>query len=223
MTTDLDIEGQPLNTKRIKRLASVAILLISIFAVVVTAFHFLSPRYEPFTSFINEYAVGRYGVLMSLGFISLGIGSLFLAIALYYGISNGGRSIPGLICLGIWALCVFTAGIFNTDVQGGEQSVSAQMHDTASLPGFVVIIIGSFLMLRFRRDDNWQSFYQASILISILMALAFTDFMYQSYNGNIICWHCSKSICNYCIGLDNCYSKAIIEFITGFQSPGLFS
>lgn len=177
MAFDPDIDGQPVHTRHIKILASAALLLIGFFAAVVITFHFLNRGYDPSTSFISEYAVGRYGVLMSIGFISLSIGSLLLVAGLYQAIPNDGRSIPGLILLGVWSLCVFIAGIFNTDVQGSEQTAYGQMHDNASLIAFIAIVIGSFLMLRFKRNDDWQPFYQTSLLISIFMALAFADFI----------------------------------------------
>ncbi|MEO7802795.1 MAG: DUF998 domain-containing protein, partial [Ginsengibacter sp.] len=65
----------------------------------------------------------------------------------------------------------------NTTVHGAAQTAKGQLHDNAVLLAFVVIVIGSFFMLRFRRDDDWQPFYQTSLFISIFMALALIDFI----------------------------------------------
>jgi hypothetical protein len=177
MALDADADVEPMNTRRIKLFSSIALIFFGFFAIVIIAFHFINPAYNPSTSFISEYAVGRYGALMSLAFITLGVGSLLLVAGLYYGLPQSARSTLGLVLISLWAICLVIAGLINTDAQGVAQTAKGQMHDKAVLLAFVVIVVGSFLMLRFKRDDDWQSFYQISLLISIFMALAVIDFI----------------------------------------------
>lgn len=177
MSIDYDADVEPISSGRVKLLASMALVFFIFFAFVVIAFHFINPAINPSTGFISEYANGRYGILMQLAFIGLGVGSLMLVAALYYGLPQGARSFIGLVLLSLWAICLIIAGLINTDTQGAAQTAKGQLHDDAVLMAFVVIVISSFLMLRFKRDDDWQPFYQTSLLISIFMALAFIDFI----------------------------------------------
>src|SRR3712207_9414728 len=54
----------------------------AIFVVLLAALHFIKPGLDPSWHFISEYAIGDYGWVMVLAFLSLALGyvSLFVAI-----------------------------------------------------------------------------------------------------------------------------------------------
>jgi hypothetical protein len=157
--------------------AVIAMLLVSCFAIAVIGLHFLRPDYNPLQRFISEYAVGSYGIVMRLAFFCLSAGSLALAISLYRSISGSARSYTALILLLGWSICVFIAGIFPTDLAGSAETSSGSIHDKASLIGFVSIVLASFFLLRFRRDEKWKKHYRSSLLLSLIMMITFLTFM----------------------------------------------
>ena len=157
--------------------ALVAIVLISCFAFAVIVLHFLRTDYNPLQRFISEYAVGPYGIVMRLAFFCLSAGSLALVVALSASISGSARSYAALILILMWSICVFIAGIFPTDLVGSAETSSGSIHDKASLIGFVSIVLASFFLLRFRRDKRWRKHYRSSLLLSVIIMLAFLAFM----------------------------------------------
>jgi len=157
--------------------AVIAIFLVSCFALAVIGLHFLRPDYDPLQRFISEYAVGPYGVVMRLAFFCLSAGSVALVISLYISIPRSARSYTALILLLGWSICVFIAGIFPTDLVGSAETPSGNIHDKASLIGFVSIILASFFLLRFRRDERWKKYYRSSLLLSVLIMVTFLAFM----------------------------------------------
>ena len=157
--------------------ALVTMVLVSCFAFAVIVLHFLRTDYNPLQRFISEYAVGPYSIVMRLAFFCLSAGSLALVIALYTGISGSARSYAALILILMWSICVFIAGIFPTDLIGSAETSSGSIHDKASLIGFVSIMLASFFLLRFRRDERWRKHYRSSLLLSVIIMLAFLAFM----------------------------------------------
>jgi len=157
--------------------ALVAMVLISCFAFAVIVLHFLRTDYNPLQRFISEYAVGPYNFVMRLAFFCLSAGSLALVVALYTGILGSARSYAALILILMWGICVFIAGIFPTDLVGSAETSSGSIHDKASLIGFVSIVLASFFLLRFRRDERWRKYYRSSLLLSVIIMLAFLAFM----------------------------------------------
>ena len=151
--------------------------LVSCFGFAVIGLHFLRTDYDPLQRFISEYAVGPYSIIMRLAFFCLSAGSFVLVVALYRSIPRSARSYTALILLLSWSICVFVAGIFPTDLVGSAETSSGNIHDKASLIGFVSIVLASFFLLRFRRDERWKKYYRSSLLLSVIIMLAFLGFM----------------------------------------------
>jgi Protein of unknown function (DUF998) len=164
-------------TTRSTMTAVIAMFLISCFAFAIIVLHFLRTDYNPLQRFISEYAVGPYSIVMRLAFFCLSAGSLALVIALYTSIPGSARSYTALILLLTWSICVFIAGIFPTDLIGSAETSSGNIHDKASLIGFVSIVLASFFLLRFRRDERWKKHYRSSVLLSVIIMLAFLAFI----------------------------------------------
>jgi hypothetical protein len=157
--------------------AVIAMFLISCFGFAVIGLHFLRTDYDPLQRFISEYAVGPYSIIMRLAFFCLSTGSFVLVVTLYRSIPRSARSYTALILLFSWSICVFVAGIFPTDLVGSAETSSGSIHDKASLIGFVSIVLASFFLLRFRRDERWKKYYRSSLLLSVIIMLAFLGFM----------------------------------------------
>jgi Protein of unknown function (DUF998) len=96
-----------LHTKQqVARVATIALVGVAYFAVVIVVLHFLRPDLNPIRRPTSEYAVGQYGFLMISAFFSMSLASFALVIGLYQGVSQRARSPIGLAFLGIWAVGV---------------------------------------------------------------------------------------------------------------------
>src|ERR671911_69713 len=84
------------------------------FAVLLVALHFIKPELDPSWHFISEYAIGRYGWMMVLAFLSLALGY----VGLFVAIRSQLRTITGRIGLALLlvsALGLIIAAVFTTD------------------------------------------------------------------------------------------------------------
>lgn len=84
--------------------ALVAILGTGAAFLLLATLHLLSPEFSPSWRVINEYALGPYGWVLSLMFLSSGIGTWALAVAIWSQVdTKAGRA-------GLWFLVISGTG-----------------------------------------------------------------------------------------------------------------
>jgi hypothetical protein len=76
------------------------------FLLILAALHVLKPQLDPSWRLISEYAIGRFGWLMSLAFVCLSASCFALLFAL--GLSPGGIAL-GVVALGALGSALFVA------------------------------------------------------------------------------------------------------------------
>jgi hypothetical protein len=145
------------------------------FLVLLAALHVLEPEYDSAHRMISEYAVGTYGVLMQLAFVSLGIAMLALRTLLRQYMT---RASLGLAVMGV---ALFGAAVFKTDVltQPPSHSMAQVIHQTC---GTVVIlgfpVLATLLARRLVRHAHWASarglLYSFTALLSVGQLAFFT-------------------------------------------------
>jgi Protein of unknown function (DUF998) len=84
------------------------------FVVLLAALHFIKPSLDPSWHFISEYAIGEYGWIMVVAFLSLALSY----VSLFVAIRSQLRTIVGrigLVLLLVSALGLTIAAIFTTD------------------------------------------------------------------------------------------------------------
>src|SRR4026209_2939650 len=111
-----------------KPAATIAVIFISLFAIVIIVLHFLRPGTDPFSRPTSEYAVGEYGWMMSTAFISMSIATFSLLAGLSKGIPKEVQSTAGMILLGIWGVAVLVAMSFPIDPKGTEPTSHGMVH-----------------------------------------------------------------------------------------------
>src|SRR5918999_605762 len=82
--------------------------------VLLAALHFIKPELDPSWHFISEYAIGDYGWIMVLAFLSLALSYISLFVALRSQLHTITGRI-GLALLLVSALGLIIAAIFTTD------------------------------------------------------------------------------------------------------------
>jgi hypothetical protein len=156
------------------RVATVALVAVAYFAVIIVVLHFLRADLNPISSPTSEYAVGRYGFLMSSAFFSMSLGSFALVIGLYRGVSKRARSGIGLVLLGVWAVGVLIAMSFPIDPEGAPQTISGTIHRINGPLGFLSLTAGTILVSRrFKQDGLWRPIHRSAVILSLVMLTAF--------------------------------------------------
>jgi hypothetical protein len=91
--------------------ACTALATVVVFLILLAALHFLEPEFDPSKRLISEYELGRYGWIMSLAFVSLGVGVL-ATVRSTEKASTGRRGRIGRCCFLTISIAFFGGGIF---------------------------------------------------------------------------------------------------------------
>lgn len=155
-------------------LATAAIVCFAYSVIALLILHFLRPDYAPATNFISNYAVGRYGWIMTTWFLAMSCGLLALAIGLYY---SGLRSIAarlGLFLLAIASIGLVVSAIFPTDVPGAPSTRSGDIHDMSFLVNVGSIFIATVLLsVGFADHPAWRSYRRTAWMLTALILVGF--------------------------------------------------
>jgi hypothetical protein len=128
-----------------------SIAFVIAFLLLLVVLHFLEPEFNP-PHLISEYELGRFGWLMSLAFLYLGMGSLCLLPAVRSDLQTKGGRI-GRWWLLLVGIAYFGAGVFAPDPSSIAES---RLHGLSGL----VVIFGSpiaftLLWRSLIRDPHW--------------------------------------------------------------------
>lgn len=160
--------------KQVAWTATVAIAGIAYFAVIIVALHFLRPDHNPIQRPTSEYAVGRYGWLMTTAFFSMSVATFALVIGLFQGVPPSARSRIGLVLLGIWAVGVLIAMSFPIDLEGAPPTIVGTIHRINGPLAFLSVTVGAILVSwRFKQDATWRPFHRSALILSLVMLAAF--------------------------------------------------
>jgi hypothetical membrane protein len=155
-------------------LATAAIVCFAYSVIALLILHFLRPDYAPATNFISNYAVGRYGWIMTTWFLAMSCGLLALAIGLY---CSGLRSIAarlGLFLLAIASIGLVVSAIFPTDVPGAPSTRSGDIHDMSFLVNVGSIFIATVLLSTgFSDHPAWRSYRRTAWMLTALILVGF--------------------------------------------------
>jgi hypothetical protein len=149
------------------------------FLFLTVLLHFLRPDYDPLSRFVSEYAVGKYSLLMVLGFEVLGFGSLALTAALTLDSASSSQkhSRSGIIGLGVWSISVVVVGLVPTNLKNEPFTTSAIIHGVASMLAFISLISAAFLLANgFKHSRKWSTFYHPALWLARLMLLTLLAF-----------------------------------------------
>lgn len=141
------------------------------FVVILTVLHLIKPELDPSWNFISEYQVGRFGWLMQLAFLSLGLSSFLLVMGLWNELNVVGKI--GLVMLLIAASGMFIAGIFKTDALNTspeQQTMSGKLHQLGAMLDQVPFAALLVTIALFKKD-SWKT--DRWVLIVMLVAVWF--------------------------------------------------
>lgn len=149
------------------------------FLVLLAVLHVIKPELDPSWHFISEYAIGDYGWIMTLAFLSLAVSCASLAVALWPQITGIVGKI-GLLLLLISAVGMTMAGIFTTDpitTSRDAMTTSGRLHElgaTLDLTPFAALLVSWSLI---RRNPAWSSARRVLLLTAGLPLLGLMVFI----------------------------------------------
>jgi hypothetical protein len=188
-----------------------AIVLTAITILLLASLHVLSPEFAPSWRMISEYAFGRYGWVLSLMFLSLGMSPWALAVALWSQVpTHVGK-------LGLWFLIIAGLG-------GAMASVFDITHETghgiAGLLGVVGFPIGALLVsVSLGRNETWHGARRGLVWIAnlswvsvvlLIVTLAVMTIQVANANGGYLPEHAPKSLPPGVLALDGWADRLIV-------------
>ena len=152
-------------------LATTALAGLVMFPVIVVALHLIQGgQYHPLSQAVSDLALGKQGWLLAIAFGAAGTGLICLAILIRRTVSG---SVVAPVFLAIAALFVFVAAAFHADGDG-PTTLHGQIHVTASLISFVLMIAAMFVCSRrFRLDPAWRRLALPTLVWAFITVGAF--------------------------------------------------
>jgi hypothetical protein len=145
-------------------LGSAVVMGVGAVVALYVLLHVLRPDYDPMRRFLSEYAVGRFGVLMTASFFLQAMISLILVIGLFRDVRHSGSLLAGCAFLTVAAVALAVAGVFPTDLSDppGDQprltTRAGMVHQSAGTLSFLSRIVAFLALSRaYRFDNRWQA------------------------------------------------------------------
>jgi hypothetical membrane protein len=131
----------------IRALLIFSILAVSYFGLVILVLSLFDSDYSPVTEAASNYGVGRFGILMNLGFLMAGLGFLAFAIA-YRKIKEEGKSRLGPGFLFFAGLILIMDSYFTTNLPNSPSTLHGTIHGLGGLFFFISAPVGILLVSR---------------------------------------------------------------------------
>ena len=157
-----------------RHLGVMTLVSVAYFALALIALHLLTLSVDPISQTTSVYAVGPYGVVMSLAFLAMSVATVSLIAGLRRALPPSARSGVGLVLLGVWAVGVIVAMLFPIDVEGAQATLSGVIHRVNGPIAFLAFGIGALLVSRrFGRDESWDRIHDTALILSVAALAAF--------------------------------------------------
>lgn len=131
----------------------------TMFLVLLAALHFIKPEFDPSWRVISEYALGNYGWMMVLAFLSLALSCVSLLVAIRSQTRTIGGKI-GLAFLLVAAAGLIIAAIFTTDpitASRDELTTHGNLHGLGAALGTGFPIAAALIGWSLARNQAWSS------------------------------------------------------------------
>jgi hypothetical protein len=161
------------------RLPRFAIRAASLYLFLLVLLHFLKPEFDPSWRMVSEYAIGRYGWLMIVAFLSLAASVAALVPALRVD-ARGRAGIAGLVFLTLAALGMVIAGVAVTDpitIAKDQVTTSGRFHGLGFILGGGYPLAIALICWSVSRNSRWRREQKHVIFATIAAWIGFLSFM----------------------------------------------
>jgi hypothetical protein len=145
------------------------------FVVLLATLHLIKPGLDPSWHFISEYAIGDYGWIMVLAFLSLALGY----VALFVAIRSQTRTVVGrigLVLLLVSAAGLIIAAVFTTDpITVSEDAATSEgaLHNLGGTLGLAMPFAAVLVGWKLTRNPAWSSAKRPLLWATGLALVAF--------------------------------------------------
>jgi len=200
------------NSSRVVRPAAwLALLATCAVLGLLVALHVLSPEFAPSWRMVSEYAFGHYAWVLSLMFLSWGIGTWALAVAIWSEVrTTAGRA-------GLWLLVIAGLGEAMASVFDIRHEVG---HGLAGLLGVIGFPIAALLLsAALGRQDNWRGVRPALLwlanlswisVVLLIVTMAIMVMQMTRVNGGHLPQHAPKALPPGVLALDGWADRLIV-------------
>jgi hypothetical protein len=156
--------------------ASIACLTYSVFSLLLL--HVLRPDYAPAHHMVSDYAVGRYGWVMTSFFLATSCGCLMLLLGLLRSGPDLVIARIGTLLLGVASVGLVVSAIFPTDVRL-PLTRSGQIHEISFMVNIGSIIVAILLLsVSFGSEPRWRSYRRSALVLAgAIVAAAILQFL----------------------------------------------
>ncbi len=158
--------------------ARLSLAAAATFLVLLAALHFIKPELDPSWRVISEYAIGRYGWIMVLAFLSLAVSCVALFVAIRSQIRTIGGKI-GLAFLLVAAAGLIIAAIFTTDpitASQDELTTHGNLHALGAALGTGFPIAATLIGVSLARNQAWSSARRSLLWAAVVAWIGFLVF-----------------------------------------------
>ena len=155
--TDNTVAAKPV-TEISHTAARLSFTAATTFLLLLAALHFIKPELDPSWRVISEYALGDYGWIMVIAFLSLAVSCVSLFVAIRSQILTLGGKI-GLAFLLIAAAGLIIAAIFTTDpitASRDELTTHGNLHGLGAALGAGFPIAATLIGWSLARNQAWS-------------------------------------------------------------------
>ena len=144
------------------------------FVAALLLMHVLQPDYTVVDHMISDYAVGRFGWVMTTAFSALSLGCLALAIGLFlHGPASWLGRIGAALLIVAFAGLIVTA-LFPTDLETAPSTRTGDIHTLSFQVNVVSVFLSTiFLGLSYGGSPRWRPYRTPALVFAGLLAAAF--------------------------------------------------
>jgi hypothetical protein len=178
----------------VSRLGTIGFAGAAYFVVTVVVLHFIQTDLDLIRALrsggrgggleilISKYGLGRFGWLLILAFLVVGVGTLALALGLRRSLVPGKGVATSVVLMALAGFGLLNYGGLHHIVSGlleADHEAEATIHDLSGLLLFFTIIIGAFILRGvFARDARWQGLAAAALWFALGLLVAFSLFFF---------------------------------------------
>jgi hypothetical protein len=171
MTTE-SVGKPPRFTSTFFAAAAIACFAYSVFVLLMM--HVLRPDYAPASHMISEYALGRYGWVMTTCFLAMGCGCVMLLLGLARSGPGSVVAWAGTFLLGVPSIGLVVSAFFPMDRPGTPSTPTGEIHNNSFFVNVVSIILVTVLLsVGFWNHPRWRTYRRTAVTLSALVVIAF--------------------------------------------------
>jgi hypothetical protein len=165
-----------------RRLAAVALLGALAYPVAVLAVALLEPDLSPASDFVSDHALGRGGLVLTTGFLTLAAAHVALGLGLRRSLAPSRRrtfASWALVAVGLeTALSGLFPSLLWTDPTTGEPGWHQVVHEVGGLTSLPVVV-GVLVALTgaYRRDPRWRPLAGVQRMFTVVFLVALVVFL----------------------------------------------